>query len=451
MWILALSPIMDLQSIDAHTSKLSVFDAQRNPNVTPERKRGDRVMTQQLKSFTKKELEKLRTETNRVAYQDFGDGSERGLGLFVHPTGNKTFFWFRRVHGVPTRRNIGEFPALSVENARNAAHELNRRRSKCEEDGTAFEQKERSATTFGDLFKLYSDHRKTHAKNPDRSQREEKKRFEEHMKCWENRKMGTITRSEIRDLHTEISLKVPDQKKKRSKGGAVTANRTIQLARRMVNWAIREEKWKGENPFVRLKLNEEKSRDRFAQVDELQRLFEALGKEKSRDVADVVLLALYTGQRRGNIVAMRWDEISITATGQRLWRIPDPKNSEPQVVPLMPEAVRVLAARMKKRGENEFVFPSHGKSGHIRDIKKGWKRLKATAKIDNLTVHDLRRTLGSWMAISGVSLPVIGKVLGHKSYRSTEVYARLQTSAARDAMTLAVGKFPKLPKLALKA
>jgi integrase len=141
---------------------------------------------------------------------------------------------------------------------------------------------------------------------------------------------------------------------------------------------------------------------------------------------------------------MRWSDLSLTANGQHQWTIPDPKNDEPHVVPLLPEAVAVLSAREKRRGESPFVFPSsRAKSGHIRDIKRGWKRVKKAARLSNLTVHDLRRTLGSWMAMSGVSLPIIGKALGHKSFRSTEVYARLQTSAARDAMTLAVGKFPK--------
>jgi integrase len=162
-------------------------------------------------------------------------------------------------------------------------------------------------------------------------------------------------------------------------------------------------------------------------------------------VRDFVLLALYTGQRRGNIVAMRWSELSQTADGQRLWTISDPKNRETQIVPLLPEAVAVLKDRRERVAANSpFVFPSTGKSGHVRDIKRGWKRLRKAAKLNNLTVHDLRRTLGSWMALSGVSLPIIGKVLGHKSLRATEVYARLQTSAARDAMILATGKFPKL-------
>jgi hypothetical protein len=124
-------------------------------------------MPQKLK-FIKTELEKLTPESERVAYQDFGDDRERGLSLFVHPTGNKTFFWFRRVHGIPTRKNIGEFPTISVENAREKAHELNVRRRKCEEDGTPFDdpKEENSGVTFGELFNEYHDvYRKAQAKN----------------------------------------------------------------------------------------------------------------------------------------------------------------------------------------------------------------------------------------------------------------------------------------------
>ncbi|MGD0163032.1 MAG: site-specific integrase [Candidatus Sulfotelmatobacter sp.] len=182
------------------------------------------------------------------------------------------------------------------------------------------------------------------------------------------------------------------------------------------------------------------------------RLFASLAVEKNVDVRDFIRLALFTGQRRGDVSAMRWDELSLTATGQHQWTISNPKNGETHVVPLLPQAVAVLAERQeaaKKKEEDKkisspFVFPSRGKSGHIRDIKRGWKKLKKNAKLANLTVHDLRRTLGSWMAMSGVSLPIIGEALGHKSLAATKVYARLQTSAARDAMTLAVTHFPAL-------
>jgi len=401
-------------------------------------------MPQPLKSFTKKVIEALPTpDKKRAAYDD---SETPGLGLFVHPTGNKTFFWFRRVNGVPTRKTIGEFPALSVENARGIAGDFNTHLAKWKASGytgpSPFKQKD--GVTFGELFDEYHDvYRKAQAKTPARLP-EERRRFDRYLKKWANRKMDSLRREEFLDLHSEIT----------KNRGRVTANRTIQLGRRVVNWAGTvegRERWKGENPFE-FKLNKEKPRDRFAQTDELKRLFSSLAAEKNVDVRDFIRLALFTGQRRGDVSAMRWSDLSLTATGKHQWTISNPKNGETHVVPLLPQAVAVLAERQlaaKKKEEAEkisrpFVFPSRGKSGHIRDIKRGWKRLKKDAKVSNLTVHDLRRTLGSWMAMSGVSLPIIGEALGHKSLAATKIYARLQTSAARDAMALAVGKFPTL-------
>ena len=388
-------------------------------------------------NFTKKGLESLAVpKEHRDVYHD----TTPGLALFVHPTGRKTFFWFRRVNGVPTRKTIGEFPALSVENARVKAGEYNTAEAKWKAAGYEGPSpfKQRSGVTLGELFDEYHNvYRKSQARNPARLP-EEKRRFDRHLKKWADRKMDSLRREEFLDLHSEIS------NKNGRKNGRITANRTIQLGRRIVNWAGTpegREQWKGENPFA-FRLNKEKPRDRFAQIDELKRLFEALAVEKNVDLRDFIRLALFTGQRRGDVSAMRWSELSLTAMGQHQWTISNPKNGETHVVPLLPQAVEVLAEREKKRGTSLFVFPSSGRTGHIRDVKRGWKRLKKTAKLANLTVHDLRRTLGSWMAMSGVSLPIIGNALGHKSLAATQVYARLQTSAARDAMTLAVGKFP---------
>lgn len=392
-------------------------------------------------NFTKRSLEAIPTpKKQRVTVHDT---QTPGLGLLIQPTGHKSFYWFRKVDGKPKWTTIGDFPALTVEQARVRAGEFNSSLAKWK--STNYEGpspfKRRDGITFGQLFDQYHDvYRKAQAKNPDRLP-EERKQFDRYLKPWADKKMDSLRREEFRDLHAEIITTV--SAKGRSKG-RVVANRTIQLGRRVVNWAVREEKWRGENPF-KFRLYKEKSRDRFAQKDELKKLFKVLAAEKNPDVRDLVLLALFTGQRRGNITAMRWSELSQTADGQRLWTIPDPKNRETQVVPLMPQAVAVLSDRRKRVPESEFVFPSPAaKRGHIRDIRKGWKRLKTAAKVTDLTVHDLRRTLGSWMALSGVSLPIIGKALGHKSLRATEVYARLQTSAVHDAMSLATGKFPKL-------
>ena len=90
-----------------------------------------------------------------------------------------------------------------------------------------------------------------------------------------------------------------------------------------------------------------------------------------------------------------------------------------------------------------YVFPSAlvpGKptaSLHVTDPEASWRRLLLRAQLANLRPHDLRRSIGSWMALGGVGLPIIGAALGHKDQRSTQVYARLNDSAVRAAMNRA--------------
>ena len=85
----------------------------------------------------------------------------------------------------------------------------------------------------------------------------------------------------------------------------------------------------------------------------------------------------------------------------------------------------------------EWVFPSYGKTGHLVEPKKAWNRLLDRAEISDLRIHDLRRTLGSWQAATGASLPVIGKSLGHKNQATTAIYARLDLDPVRQAVNTA--------------
>jgi integrase len=121
-------------------------------------------------------------------------------------------------------------------------------------------------------------------------------------------------------------------------------------------------------------------------------------------------------------------------------------------VPLLPEAIEILQERQENHGTGEWVFPSHGRTGHLVGFKHGWKSLLNRTKISGLRVHDLRRTLGSWMATGGASLPVIGKALGHQSQGATAIYARLQLDAVKEAVAtaakamLTAGEKPQKPR-----
>ena len=129
---------------------------------------------------------------------------------------------------------------------------------------------------------------------------------------------------------------------------------------------------------------------------------------------------------------------------EQVWTIPAEqfKTGKAMQVILSPEALQILARR-RKYASSEWVFPSHGKRGHLVEPKWAWGRLLKRAGIENLRIHDLRRTLGSWQAAQGSSLPIIGKSLGHARPESTAIYARLNLDSVRasvNAATAAIGK-----------
>ena len=119
-------------------------------------------------------------------------------------------------------------------------------------------------------------------------------------------------------------------------------------------------------------------------------------------------------------------------------RIPETKSGEPVTLALPPAAMTILQTR-KVDSSSEWVFPGKGATEHLMEPKTAWKRIIARAGIKDLRIHDLRRTLGSWQAAAGSSLPIIGKSLGHKSLGATQIYARLNLDPVRASVNKATG------------
>lgn len=111
-----------------------------------------------------------------------------------------------------------------------------------------------------------------------------------------------------------------------------------------------------------------------------------------------------------------------------------PSRERPPRVPK--QAIDILKER-KIYSENPWVFEGSGKSGHLADPKKAWMRILKEAGIENLRIHDLRRTLGSYQAATGANGYIIGKSLGHRSQQSTANYARLNLNPVRDSVNKA--------------
>ncbi|GAB0057356.1 Tyrosine recombinase XerC [Candidatus Magnetaquicoccaceae bacterium FCR-1] len=334
-------------------------------------------------------------------------------GLRVTPNGTKTFSWCRRTNGTLERVTIGRWPELSIDEARRIATHLNA--STADGENPAEQRRQRKdETTFAELFTVYLER---WAKVRKRTWRDDESKFRIHLLPLHNKKISTITRSDISLIHTTIGKKQPTY-----------ANRVLALVSKVYNVAKEVGLWNGENPASGIRHFREASRDRFLSSEEIQRMMNALLEEPKWMVRSFFQIALLTGARRANVLAMRWEQID---TDRAVWRIPETKNGKPVIVPLVPMALDVLAQLPR---ESEWVFPSASRTGHFQEPRKAWERILKRAQIDDARIHDLRRTMGSHQAITGASLPVIGKSLGHASQQATAIYARLSLDPVRIAM-----------------
>jgi integrase len=134
----------------------------------------------------------------------------------------------------------------------------------------------------------------------------------------------------------------------------------------------------------------------------------------------------------------RWAVIDFA---QAVWRIPNTKSGRPHLLPLPRAAVQILE-KLPSRNNSEWLFPGDKTNASVTEPSKAWQRIRKRAglngddSVPNSAVrqHDLRRTLGSWLAASGYSLPLIGRALNHANVSTTAIYARLDLDPVRRAL-----------------
>jgi integrase len=399
-------------------------------------------------NFTKRALEDLQVPRGDDRLIVF-DTHTRGLGFVVFASGVRSFFHRRRVRGVAERTTLGRFADLTIEQARGEASRLNADISEWKKHGYQGEspfEKRPEATTFGDLVERYIErHIQKHASHPEKAIKDLRWDVNKHLASWKNAKLGEITRSDVVQVHEKVGKK-----------HGPAANRLVQFVRRLYNWGASPDVslHRGENPALHIKMFHESKRTRFLKPAEMHPLFAALKNEPNPDLSDYVKLAMWTGARRGDLLSMRWQDLSLD---DNRWEVPHPKNRSSYVIALTPEAVEILSDRRKRSDGSEWVFPSkRGSTGHIAGFKRGWKKLLERAGLadKDLRQHDLRRTLGSYQAAGGTSLGIIGKSLGHKSLAATAIYAQLDLDPVRESVLIAtrtmIAASKKKPKL-LKA
>ena len=160
--------------------------------------------------------------------------------------------------------------------------------------------------------------------------------------------------------------------------------------------------------------------------------------EAERDPwASVFLMLMFTGARRGSVVSMRWEDIDL---GAAIWTIPAEvaKNKTATPIPLTQPALTLLRQQLEHSAAEPWVFPSPIGDGHLVGLPKAWARVLRRAKIKDLRIHDIRRSVGTAMARTGASPHLIATGLGHRSIASARAYVRLAGEDARQALADAV-------------
>jgi integrase len=347
-----------------------------------------------------------------------------GFGLRV-TQGRKSFILEKRIRGRMRRFTLGPYGPLTLDQARKLAA-MHVGAIAQGADPAQVRQDRRHDPTFADLTAQYLER---HAPRK-RSGRDDRAMLDTHLAVFRTRKLTDVNRNDVARLHAQVGETAPYR-----------ANRLVALLRKMFNLARDWGLHAGDNPATRIQMFREESRDRFVQPEELPRLFQAIAAEADPAVRAVVLTALLTGARRTEVLTMRWDDVSLTRAE---WRIPHTKAGRPHLLPV-PHALVATLRRLPRVEGNPYVFVGQNGVGHLHDMKRAWDRIRVKAGIHDVRFHDLRRTVGSWLAGSGESLHLIGTVLNHRDVSTTAIYARLNLTPVRQALERNASKMLEAP------
>ncbi|HEX8522843.1 MAG TPA: tyrosine-type recombinase/integrase [Tepidisphaeraceae bacterium] len=393
----------------------------------------DRALPKKL-TLTKSIIERLECPKGKRVHVVY-DAKCPGLCIHVSSDGRKAFYIYRKVKGRPIRYKLFSYPDKTIEQARDKA-----RKDIGEMADGKDPREERKAIRESDtLEEVFNRWENEHAKlrHTPKTIATDKSRFDTCFDGWKNRKVASIGPQHVRALHTELG----------KERGKVTANRAVQLLRRLMYWARINPNPAGEKE---VNLFPENERERFIESGEWPKFFESLNQEPNDTLRDFFYACLFTGQRRTNVCTMRWEEIDAPSS---TWIIPGTKtkNHKPHRVHLAPQMLSLLDRRRIKaetkaadgdeRYTRGYVFPSYrqdAKHPHLTEPKGAWKRLLARAGLTDLRIHDLRRSLGSWATMTGANQQIVGKALGHLDQSSTAIYARLNLDPVRVSVNTAL-------------
>jgi len=368
----------------------------------------------------------------------FDPGTE-GFGVRVTPRGAKIFIAQARHAGRPRRISVGQFPAVSVAKARQLARDALADLRAGKDPKTEKSVRERELASgrltvaeFADAW--LAEH--VEKKLKPRTAADYRQIVEQKIKpALGNALLAGVDKADVIELHESMAAT-----KRR-------ANYVVRTLGALMSYA--EDKGKrppNSNPARRIKMYREGRHERFLSEAEIGRAADAIAQAEREGkigphAAAGLRLALFTGARSGEVTGLQWKHVY---WDRRIAQLPDSKTNEPRTIHLSDAAMAVLQALPRV---GKFVVAGAKDGEPFKNLTRSWIVTRAYAGLQDVRLHDLRHSYASLAAGRGVSLQMIGKLLGHKVAATTQRYAHLARDAAAAvndelgaAMTAAIEK-----------
>jgi integrase len=211
---------------------------------------------------------------------------------------------------------------------------------------------------------------------------------------------------------------------------AATVNRELALLKHMLTKAVEWECLKS-NPAKPVKLlKEPPGRLRYLEPEEIERLLENCEDPQLPHLRPIVVTALHTGMRLGEILGLRWENIDLR---HGLITVTKTKNNERKTIPIN-DTLHEELSQLPKHLSSPYLF-CHPDGAHILRIDRSFHSALKRAGIEGFRFHDLRHTCASHLAMRGQPLETIGVLLGHKDPKMTKRYAHLSPTSLKAAVT----------------
>jgi integrase len=340
-----------------------------------------------------------------------------GLGVRVGTSGKRSFVYTYREGPKVRWMTLGNYPTLSLAEAREkhgkalAAREKGLSPADAELDAKHEAQK---APTVAQLADYYVEH---YAKRQKKSWQEDERQLRKDvLPHLGHLKARAVRRRDIIDLVECIA----------DRGAPVTANRTLAVISRMFNFAVEREILEATPAAGIKRVHKEQGRQRVLSEEEIRKFWTNLPNTQMTEAVRLALqLMLVTAQRRTEVAEATWDEFDLPA---RWWTIPPArtKNGLAHRVPLSDLALNLLGRVKTLSGDSAYLFPSPRGNGPItvRALTRAVDRNIKALGVADFTPHDLRRTVASHMAGFGIPRLVISKILNHVEPGITAIYDR---------------------------